>query len=203
MDFEPGTIESSNICKGLLRNLLERKILSEEGSYLFVIDGSKALKKAIHEVFGNRSYIQRCFVHKKRNIKDKLPQFMQEEILQKFNAAYNKKTLKAAQAALVKLRQELIVKRRHAAANSLTEGMQELLTLHKLGITGALKKSLYTTNCIESVFSAARYYSRNVKRWRKEEQMERWMAAGLLEAEKNLRRIPGYTNMKRLIQALK
>lgn len=155
LDFEPGTIESSNICKGLLRNLLERKILSEEGSYLFVIDGSKALKKAIHEVFGNRSYIQRCFVHKKRNIKDKLPQFMQEEILQKFNAAYNKKTLKAAQAALVKLRQELIVKRRHAAANSLTEGMQELLTLHKLGITGALKKSLYTTNCIESVFSAA------------------------------------------------
>lgn len=203
LDFEPGTIESSNICRGLLRNLLERKILSEEGSYLFVIDGSKALKKAIKEVFGNRSHIQRCIVHKKRNIKDKLPNCMQEEILQKFNAAYSKKTYKAALAAFLKLQQELIFKRRHSAAASLTEGLQDLLTLHKLGITGVLRKSLYTTNCIESVFSAARYYSRNVKRWRKEEQMERWMAAGLLEAEKNLRRLPGYTNMKQLIQALR
>lgn len=202
LDFEPGTIESSYICRGLLRNLLERKILSEEGRYLFVIDGSKALKKAIKEVFGDRSYIQRCTVHKKRNIKDKLPNYMQEEILQKFNAAYSKKTHKAAQAAFAKLQQELTFKRRHAAAASLTEGLQDLLTLHKLGITGVLRKSLYTTNCIESVFSAARYYSRNVKRWRKEEQMERWMAAGLLEAEKNLRRLPGYTNMKQLIQAL-
>jgi transposase-like protein len=203
LDFEPGTIESSNICRGLLRNLLERKILLEEGSYLFVIDGSKALKKAIKEVFGNRSHIQRCIVHKKRNIKDKLPNYMQEEILQKFNAAYSKKTHKAALAAFLKLQQELIFKRRHGAAASLTEGLQDLLTLHKLGITGVLRKSLYTTNCIESVFSAARYYSRNVKRWRKEEQMERWMAAGLLEAEKNLRRLPGYTNMKQLIQALR
>lgn len=202
LDFEPGPIESSTICRGLLRNLLERKILSEEGSYLFVIDGSKALKKAILEVFGKRAHIQRCIVHKKRNIKDKLPKYMQEEVLQKINAAYNKKTFKAALAAFTRLQQELILKRRHGAAASLTEGLQDLLTLHKLGIHGVLRKSLCTTNCIESVFSAARYYSRNVKRWNKEEQMERWMAAGLLEAEKNLRRLPGYTNLKQLIKVL-
>ena len=202
LDFEPGPIESSTICRGLLRNLLERKILSEEGSYLFVIDGSKALKKAILEVFGKRAYIQRCIVHKKRNIKDKLPKYMQEEVLQKINAAYSKKTFKAALAAFTRLQQELILKRRHGAAASLTEGLQDLLALHKLGIHGVLRKSLCTTNCIESVFSAARYYSRNVKRWNKEEQMERWMAAGLLEAEKNLRRLPGYTNLKQLIKAL-
>jgi putative transposase len=202
LDFEPGVTESSTVCKGLLRNLLERGILSEEGAYLFVIDGGTGVKKAIKEVFGKRAYIQRCTVHKKRNIKDKLPKHMQEEFLHKFNAAYNKKTLKAADAAFARLREELVLHRRHAAANSLTEGLQEILTLHKLGIKGVLRKSLYSTNCIESVFSAARYYSRNVKRWRKEEQMERWMAAGLLEAEKNLRRIPGYTNLKELTKTL-
>lgn len=202
LDFEPGVTESSTVCKGLLRNLLERGILSEEGAYLFVIDGGTGVKKAIREVFGKRAYIQRCTVHKKRNIKDKLPKHMQEEFLHKFNAAYNKKTLKAADAAFSRLREELVLHRRHAAANSLTEGLQEILTLHKLGIKGVLRKSLYSTNCIESVFSAARYYSRNVKRWRKEEQMERWMAAGLLEAEKNLRRIPGYTNLKELTKTL-
>ena len=202
LDFEPGVTESSTVCRGLLRNLLERKILSEEGAYLFVIDGGTGVKKAIREVFGKRAHIQRCTVHKKRNIKDKLPKHLQEEFLHKFNAAYNKQTLKAAETAFVKLREELILRRRHAAANSLTEGLQEILTLHRLGVKGVLRRSLYSTNCIESVFSAARYYSRNVKRWRKEEQMERWMAAGLLEAEKNLRRIPGYTNLKALTKTL-
>jgi putative transposase len=202
LDFEPGSTESSGVCRGLLRNLLERQILKEDGGYLFVLDGGTGIKKAIKEVFGKRAYVQRCIVHKKRNVKDKLPKKEQAEFDQKFNAAYNKKTLKAAETAFQKLRDELVLNRRAAAANSLTEGLQDILTLHRLGIDGRLRQSLYSTNCIESVFSAARYYSRNVKRWRKEEQMERWLAAGLLEAEKNLRRIPGYTNMKRLIKAV-
>lgn len=202
LDFEPGSTETSTMCRALLRNLLERGILKEEGSYLFVVDGGTGIKKAIKEVFGKRAKVQRCTVHKKRNVKDKLPKKEQEEFLQKFNAAYNKKSHKEAEAAFVQLQKELILKRRTAAANSLTEGLNEILTLHRLGINGALRKSLNSTNCIESVFSAARYYSRNVKRWRKEEQMERWMAAGLLEAETRLRRVPGYTNMKKLIEAL-
>ena len=202
LDFEPGSTESSSVCRGLLRNLLEREILNEERSYLFVVDGGTGVRKALREVFGKRANVQRCTVHKKRNVKDKLPKHLQEEFIQKFNAAYNKRTFKEAEAAFVKLRYELVLQRRQAAANSLAEGLQDILTLHRLGIQGVLRRTLNSTNCIESVFSAARYYSRNVKRWRKEEQMERWMATGLLEAEKKLRRIPGYTNLKQLIKAL-
>lgn len=202
LDFEQGSTESSSVCKSLLRNLLEREILSEEGAYLFVVDGGRGVKKALTEVFGKRAFVQRCIVHKKRNVKDKLPQKEQQEFDQKFNAAYSQKTEKTAQKAFLQLRDELVLQHRQAAANSLTEGLTELLTLHRLGISGTLRRTLYSTNCIESVFSAARYYSRNVKRWRKEEQMERWLAAGLLEAERKLRRVPGYTNIKKLTQAL-
>jgi putative transposase len=202
LDFEPGSTETSGVCRGLLRNLLERGILKEEHGYLFIIDGGTGCRKAIREVFGKRAQVQRCTVHKKRNVADKLPKGLREEFIHKFNAAYSKRTYKEALDAFVLLRDRLLLDRRKSGANSLTEGMQELLTLHGLGIEGTLRRSLNSTNCIESVFSAARYYSRNVKRWRKEEQMERWMAAGLLEAERKLRRVPGYTNMKKLIQAL-
>jgi len=203
LEFEQGSTESSSICKSLLRNLLERQILNEEGTYLFVVDGGKGVKKAIKEVFGKRAYVQRCIVHKKRNVRDKLPKKEQQEFEQKFNAAYGQKTQKAAEKAFLSLINELKLQHRQSAANSMTEGLTELLTLHKLGIEGNLRRSLYSTNCIESVFSSARYFSRNVKRWRKEEQMERWLATGLLEAEKKLRRIPGYTNLKKLSQSLK
>jgi len=203
LEFEQGSTESSSICRSLLRNLLERQILDEEGAYLFVVDGGKGVKKALKDVFGKRAYIQRCIVHKKRNVRDKLPKKEQQEFEQKFNAAYGKKTHKAAETAFLKVINELKLQHRQSAANSMTEGLSELLTLHKLGISGNLRRSLYSTNCIESVFSAARYFSRNVKRWRKEEQMERWLATGLLEAEKKLRRIPGYTNLKKLSEALK
>ena len=202
LDFEQGSTESSAICRRLLRNLLERKILREDGAYLFVIDGGTGVKKALKEVFGKRAFIQRCIVHKKRNVTDKLPKKEREEFVHKFNAAYNQKSFKEAEKAFLKLRNELLLKNRASAANSLLEGMPELLTLHRLGIAGVLRRSLYSTNGIESIFSAARYYTRNVKRWRKEEQIERWMAAGLLEAEKKLRRIPGYTGIKKLIAAL-
>lgn len=203
LGFEPGSTENSGVCRSLLSNLIEREILDESGGILFVVDGGKGLQKAIFEVFGKRVQIQRCTVHKKRNVMDKLPKKEHEEFNQKFNAALNRKTFSEAQNAFVALRRELILKRRSAAANSLIEGLSQLLTLHKLEITGTLRRSLSTTNCIESVFSAARYYTRNVKRWNKEEQMERWMAAGLLEAEQNLRKVPGYTGLKKLKDALR
>lgn len=203
LGFEPGSTESSGVCRSLLSNLIERKILDESGGVLFVVDGGKGLKKAIREVFNKRVQVQRCTVHKKRNVQDKLPKKEHEEFNQKFNAAYNKKSFKEAEKAFVALQRELIIKRRSAAANSLTEGLLEILTLHRLGIQGTLKRSLNTTNCIESVFSAARYYTRNVKRWNKEEQMERWIAAGLLEAEQKLRKVPGYTGLNKLKQALR
>lgn len=198
LDFEPGSTESSGVCRELVRSLIERQVVTADGNYLFVLDGGKGLLKAVKEVFGKRAHIQRCIEHKKRNVEEKLPKNMRQEFRHKFAAAYSKHTLKEAEAAFVELRKELVLDRRHAAANSMTEGLQEILTLHRLGITGVLRKSLCTTNCIESVFSAARYYTRNVKRWNGEEQMDRWIAAGLLEAETNLRRVPGYTQINKL-----
>jgi putative transposase len=202
LGFEPGSTESSGVCRSLLSGLIERGALSEAGEILFVVDGGKGLFKAIQEVFGRRAEIQRCTLHKKRNVEEKLPEKLRQEFRHKFNAAYAKESLKEAEKAFSKLRDWLILNRRQAAANSLLEGQQQILTLHRLGITGTLRRSLCTTNCIESVFSAARYYTRNVKRWRDNEQMSRWIASGLLEAEKNLRRIPGYTQLKALKKAL-
>lgn len=133
---------------------------------------------------------------------EKLPKKHQEEFKHKFNAAFNQNTLKSAEHAFQELRGWLSTKS-ISAANSLTEGLFDLLTLHRLGIQGTLRKSLCTTNSIESIFSSARYYTRNVKRWRKEDQMERWLASGLLQAEQKLRKVPGYTQLKKLREALR
>jgi hypothetical protein len=122
---------------------------------------------------------------------------MHQELRHKVQAAYSMETLTDAETAFDSLRRELSLVR-PSAENSLLEGLGELLTLHRLGVTGALRKSLCTTNSIESIFSTARYYSRNVKRWRGETQAQRWLAAGLLEAETKLKPINGHTRLKDL-----
>jgi putative transposase len=203
LDFELGSTENSGTCKRLLSNLIERGVLDADGGHLFAIDGGKALRKAIADTFGNTVHVQRCLQHKKRNVEDKLPDYKRQNFCQRFSAAYSKKTLRGAEAAFRTLMRDLERDGYKAAAKSLLEGNSELLTLHRLKIEGTLKKSLCTTNIIESLFSNARYQLRNVKRWRKEEQMERWLAASLLKAEQSLRRVPGYTQMPKLIAALK
>jgi putative transposase len=202
LDFEPGSTESSGVCRALMSNLIERHILSETGGHLFVIDGGKGLRKAVRDVFGKRVNVQRCTQHKIRNVEDKLPKSEQQEFRHKFSAAYSKTTFKEAETAFDNLRRDLELRRRYAAAKSLLEGLPEVLTLHRLGIQGMLRRTLCTTNIIESMFSSARYYTRNVKRWQNEDQMDRWIAAGLLEAEKNLRAVPGHTQLKKLKQTL-
>lgn len=202
LDFESGSTEYSGICRALLSRLIDRGILHEAGGVLFIIDGGKGLRKAIRDVFGKRAHVQRCTIHKRRNVEEKLPQKLVSQFRQKFNAAYAKESRKDAEDAFVELRNWLTSERRHAAAASLLEGQQELLTLHDLGISGLLRRSLCTTNCIESLFSAARYYMRNVKRWHGEEQMNRWIASGLMEAEKNLRKIPGYSQLQKFKEVL-
>lgn len=203
LGFEQGSTENAGTCRKLLSSLIDRGILEADGGHLFVIDGGKGLLKAIKEVFSNRVEVQRCTEHKKRNVEDQLPKQLHKWFRQKFAAAFNKKKHKEAEKAFASLRRELEKAGYTKAASSLLEGSTQMLTLHKLGITGALRRSLCTTNSIESLFSAGRYYMRNVKRWRNEEQMDRWLASGLLEAEKNLRSVPGYTQIKQLQEALK
>lgn len=202
LGFEQGSTENAGTCRKLLSNLIERGILEADGGYLFVVDGGKGLLKAIREVFSNRVEVQRCTQHKQRNVEDQLPKHMHKEFRQKFAAAFSRRTLKEAENAFVRLRREFEKAGYKKAASSLLEGSTQILTLHKLGITGALRRSLCTTNAIESLFSAGRYYTRNVKRWRNEEQMDRWLAAGLMEAEKNLRGVPGCTQIGKLKGAL-
>ena len=203
LGFEQGSTENSGVCRKLLSGLINRGILEAEGGYLFVVDGGTGLFKALNEVFGNRIQIQRCTEHKKRNVEDQLPKCMHKIFRQKFAAAYSKQNHKEAEAALAKLRRELDKAGYKKASISLLEGSTQILTLHKLGITGTLRQSLCTTNSIESIFSAARYYTRNVKRWRTEDQRDRWLASGLLEAERNLRRVPGHTQLPKLKAALR
>ncbi len=200
LGIKQGATENSGVCSALIADLVDRG-LNADGNFLFVIDGSKALAKAITKAFGYRALIQRCLLHKIRNLKDYLSKAQFETVRQKMNAAFNKPSHREAERAFDQLRRELLLIST-SAANSLLDGGSQLLTLHRLGIKGILRRSLSTTNCIESIFSSARYYSRNIKRWRNEEQMDRWLATGLLEAEKHLKRILGYTQLPKLKKAI-
>lgn len=151
LGFEQGSTENSGICRRLLSNLIERGILNADGGHLFAVDGGKGLRKAIKETFGKTVEVQRCTQHKKRNVQDQLPKHMHTSFTQKFAAAYSKKTHRSALNAFEKLRRELELAGYTGAAQSLLEGTMELLTLHKLKIDGLLKKSLCTTNIIESL----------------------------------------------------
>jgi len=196
LGMTPGETEDHIVCCDLLGNLVERGV-TEIGGLLFIIDGGKGLRKAIRKFYGKRVAVQRCLIHKIRNLESHTPKSIHQELRHKVQAAFSLETLVDAETAFDELRRELSMIR-PSAENSLLEGLGELLTLHRLGITGALRKSLCTTNSIESIFSTARYYSRNVKRWRGEKQAQRWLAAGLLEAETKLNPVNGYTRLKEL-----
>jgi len=191
-----GATENHTVCTELIEELIERG-LSPDGDYLFVIDGSKALSKAIRKVFGTDVVIQRCQIHKRRNIKDKLPKEHQTRIDKKLSAAYGMNDVTEARRALEKVFDEL-VKLSEPAAGSLMEGMEETLTVHKLRLGSDLKRMLSTTNSIESMFSMARRYKRNVKRWKNYKHIERTLVTTLLEAEKRFRRVRGYRELKDL-----
>jgi putative transposase len=190
LGLKPGATENEIVCRDLRRDLKERG-LKVDRRYLFVVDGAKALAAAIHAAFGNDTAIQRCIEHKIRDIEAYLPFKERASIRGKLRAAWNQKTEKAAQKRLSEIRFKLI-RISEAAANSLTEGMLDMLTLHRLGNTGELRESLRTTNVIESAFSAARRLTAKTTRYRDEQAVIMWLARGLQEAEKNFRPVRGY-----------
>ncbi len=192
-----GATENTTVCTQLLEDLVERG-LSAEGDYLFVVDGGKALAKAIKKIFGTNSVIQRCQVHKRRNIADHLPKEHQARIDKRLAAAYGMNEVSEARKALEAVFDEL-AGLSESAAGSLLEGMEETLTVHKLGLKGDLKRILSSTNTIESMFSMARRYQRNVKKWKKNtNHIERTLVVALLEAESRFRRVRGYRELKEL-----
>ena len=201
LGFTQATSERAEPVIELLRDLIERGLTFEEG-ILCVIDGSKGLRKAIDEVFGERAEVQRCQWHKRKNILSYLSEEDQKTWRRKLQRAYEETTYEAAKERLTDLHAELQQINRKAA-RSLQEGLEDTLTLHRLGLFDELGKSLKTTNCIESLMGDVGEYIENVKRWHHSPQRHQWMALAVLEAEDGFRRLDGYEDLPRLQAALK
>ena len=197
-----GATENTQVCLELLEDVVDRGV-NADGDYLFCVDGAKALTKAIKKIFGQNSVIQRCQLHKRRNVSDKLPKEHQSRIDSRLAAAYAMNELNEARKAVTAVFDEL-VELNESAAGSLAEGMEETLTVHKLGLKGDLKRILSSTNTIESMFSMSRRYKRNVKKWnRKTDHIERTLVVTLLEAEGRFKRVRGYRELKDLQSKIK
>lgn len=196
----PGATENSVICGALLDNLTERG-LSIEKKYLFVIDGSKALRKALTDRFGTLALIQRCRIHKERNIRGYLPKKHHRLLARKLRAAFGMTDYDEALKELTKVH-DWLASISEAAASSLDEGLEELLTVHKLKLSALHKKLLGSTNTIESCLSIVSDLCRNVKHWQNENMAVRWAGSVLLEAEKRFYRMKGHRELPILVEAL-
>jgi transposase-like protein len=195
-----GTTESEEVCRSLLRNLIDRG-LKVERARLFVIDGSKGLRKAIRSVFGSWAVVHRCHVHKLRNVAEHLPKHRRAWVRAAIRKAWAAPTVKEARQKLTHLADQL--DHEHpGAAGSIREGLEETLTLILLGVSGALHRTLCSTNPIENLIGNVKVVSRNVKRWRGGKMAVRWAVTGLVEASKRFRRIRGHREMLQLIAVL-
>ncbi len=191
-----GATENTTVVKELLEDLVARG-LDPERRYLFVIDGAKALRAGIERVFGARAEVQRCQIHKRRNVAEHLPKGAQGDYDRRIRNAYAMTDYAAAKTELEKIFRQL-ERINPSAARSLEEGLEETLTVHRLGVGWLLRRTLASTNPIESCLSTVERVARNVKRWREGEQALRWTATGLLEAEKKFRRVKGYRELELL-----
>jgi putative transposase len=195
-----GATENSTVVRALLAGLRERG-LNTEAAILVVLDGAKALHKAVKEVFGERALIQRCRVHKLRNVLAHLPKEKQQQAAWRLRGAWAKAKPEDALKELRAVAQWLDPIS-PSAARSLEEGLEETLTPHRLGINELLRASLSSTNLIESCFSRTEDWTRRVKRWRNGKMVLRWGAAALLVAEAGFRRIRGRAHLSQLKAAL-
>jgi putative transposase len=194
-----GSTENKTVTAHLLSDLVARGLDVEQG-VLVVLDGSKALRAAIDDVFGPVP-VQRCVRHKERNVLDHLPERDRPAVKTRLRRAWRLDDHAVAREELHRLAGEL--QRSHpGAAASLHEGLEETLTITRLGVRGALKRTLQSTNPVESMIECVRRSSRNVKRWQHGEMCLRWTAAGMLEAERQFRRIVGYADLAKLANAV-
>ena len=194
-----GSTENTTLVTELIVGLRERG-LDVTRPILAVLDGSKALRRAVLDVF-DRSVIARCQLHKIRNVEDRLPEKMRSVVASRMRRAYHADSALAAEAELNALAAEL--DRTHpSAAASLREGMAETLTVLRLGVPPTLARTLRSTNAIESMISICRDHARNVKRWRDGQMALRWCAAGMAEAGKQFRRVNGHLHLRSLRDTL-
>lgn len=195
-----GATENAEVCKSLLEDM-DRRGLNTRKDYLFVLDGAKALRSATARMFGERALVQRCQQHKRRNVLKHLPEKHQNAIDARISAAYKMTDYSEAGKSL-DLTVRYLENLNPDAASSLKEGLEETLTVHKLGVTGLLRKTLATTNPLESCFSGVRTTTDRVKRWRGGDMAQRWAVAALLRAEKKFKRVKGYREIPKLAAVL-
>jgi transposase-like protein len=195
-----GATENTVVVKDLLEDLVTRG-LAPERRYLFVIDGAKALRAAIERVFGERAEVQRCQLHKRRNVAEYLPKKAQGDYDRRIRNAYAMTNYPDAKTELQRIFRQL-ERVNPSAARSLEEGLEETLTVHRLGVGELLRRSLTNTNPIESCLSTVERVMRNVKRWHAGDQALRWTATGLLEAEKKFRKVKGFRELPTLQRKL-
>jgi putative transposase len=195
-----GSTENATLARALLADLVDRG-LDPEQAILFVIDGAKALRRAIKDVFGEHALVHRCHRHKERNVTDLLPERDRDQVRARMRAAWSLTDPELAEQRLQLLASELD-RTWPDAAGSLREGMHDTLTLMRLGITGTLAQTLCSTNPCESMIEIVRYTQRSVKRWQDGDMRKRWTAAGMLVAEQQFRRIIGYRDLAKLVIAI-
>jgi putative transposase len=196
-----GSTENKTVVRALLADLVSRGLAFDDG-LLVVLDGAKALSAAVREVFGDKALIQRCTLHKRRNVADHLPDkdkaWVDAKLVKAFGHADPDTGLRNAKSLAAQLEKSY-----PGAAASLREGLDEMFTVARLGIDGRLAKTLTTSNPVESMISIARTTNRNVTRWRDGQMVLRWTAAGMLNAERSFRRIKGHKQMPQLVDALR
>ncbi len=200
LGIRQGATENATVVSELLSDLVSRG-LDFTAPRLYVLDGGKALTAAVKKHAGEAAAIQRCQVHKRRNVLDHLTDEQKPGVAKKLNSAYALEDYAAARQALDTLHRELM-DLNPSAARSLGEGMEETLTVHRLHIPTQLRKTLASTNVIESAFSIVELVCKNVKRWHGGDQRERWVGSGLLVAQKQFRRVTGYKQIPTLIREL-
>jgi len=200
LGLREGSTEATRVVRSLLSDLVERG-LDAQRMRLWVIDGGKALRKAIVETFGALALIQRCQEHKRRNVIEHLPEEMHASVGRALRDAWSSHDDKLARKQLMRLAASLQARHPGAAA-SLREGLEETLTLQGLEITGALYRTLRTTNPIENLNGSVAHYSRNVRRWKDASMILRWVASSLSDASARFRKLRGFAEMKTLLKAL-
>jgi transposase-like protein len=196
---ETGT-ENEPVLTPFLQELEERGLTSSQG-LLFIIDGGKGLRAAVRQAFGSSALVQRCQWHKRENVVRHLPKGEQATWRRRLQRAYQRPTYAEASAALTRLQTEL-EDRNQSAARSLAEGLEETLTLHRLGVFALVGLSFKTTNCLESINALVEERCAKVDRWTNSHQRQRWLATALLDIEPRLRRVKGYRHLPKLREAL-
>lgn len=201
LGMHEGATENGPACTALLTNLRDRGMPTDR-SILIVIDGGKALRKAVGDVFGKKALVQRCQVHKCRNVVEHLPETMHTNAKKVIRQAYKTKDIDSARRQLENLARSL-EKKYPSAAASMREGLDETLTIKKFRLPDALVRTLSTTNPIENLNSGIRRVCKRVTTWKGGTMILRWVGAGLVEHSRGFRRLRGHAGMRALVSALR